>query len=101
MTVISRHHGANNLITRQSNEEKLVTRSDFLLDHEGWSIVGRLVAEYRVPERDDLFAVSNLRKGVMVILSMCAMPPNARTDRRGRPVASELETDAARPRSVQ
>ena len=27
--------------------------------------------------------------------------PNARTDRRGRPGASELETDAARPRSVQ
>ncbi|MEN9675696.1 MAG: hypothetical protein RIS76_1592 [Verrucomicrobiota bacterium] len=26
---------------------------------------------------------------------------NARTDRRGRPVASELETDVARPRSVQ
>ena len=26
---------------------------------------------------------------------------NARTDRRGRPVASALETDAARPRSVQ
>jgi hypothetical protein len=27
--------------------------------------------------------------------------PNARTDRRGRPVVSELETDTARPRSVQ
>jgi hypothetical protein len=30
-----------------------------------------------------------------------AKSPNARTDRRGRSVASELETDAARPRSVQ
>ena len=30
-----------------------------------------------------------------------ALPPNARTDRRGRSVASELPTDAARPRSVQ
>jgi hypothetical protein len=27
--------------------------------------------------------------------------PNARTDRRGRAVTSELETDTARPRSVQ
>jgi hypothetical protein len=27
--------------------------------------------------------------------------PNAKTDRRGRPVTSELETDVARPRSVQ
>jgi hypothetical protein len=29
------------------------------------------------------------------------LTPNDRSDRRGRPVASELETDAARPRSVQ
>jgi len=28
-------------------------------------------------------------------------PPNARTERRGRPSASALETDVARPRSLQ
>jgi hypothetical protein len=31
----------------------------------------------------------------------CERNWNDRTDRRGRPVALELETDAARPRSVQ
>jgi hypothetical protein len=35
------------------------------------------------------------RRGIM------ALQPNDRTDRRGRPVVLKLETDAARPRSVQ
>ena len=34
-------------------------------------------------------------------MPLWAVPHNARTDRRGRPVALELEADAARPRSVQ
>jgi len=33
--------------------------------------------------------------------AVCAIWSNDRTDRRGRPVTSELETGAARPRSVQ
>ena len=35
------------------------------------------------------------------VCSTRSEPPNARTDRCGRPVASELETDTARPHSVQ
>src|SRR5579859_198707 len=62
MAIIPRHHGANHLITRQSNKEKLVTHSDLLIDDEGRLIVRRLVTKNRLPKCDDVFAVSGLRK---------------------------------------
>ena len=38
---------------------------------------------------------------MVLLLLWCVMSPNDQAHRRGRPVASEFETDAARPRSVQ
>jgi hypothetical protein len=47
------------------------------------------------------FSASATSVGRQIMSGMHLLVPNGRTDRRGRPVASELDTDAARPRSLQ
>lgn len=94
------------------NKGKLVGQKAPLKLKDIWAIRIHLQLDQRIRERRysispstaifirawplSYFLTMNARRRTMLI-----EPPNDRTERRGRPSASTLATDVARPRSLQ